>query len=63
MPFGRYVSCAQFVRVLEMGTLGRDAVKYSLRQHAVECDCDCDVCVGLRDLLVRLTSEDAADPP
>jgi len=55
MQFGKFATCADFERVLALGTLGRDSVIYLLRQHAHECDCGCEVCVGLRRMLDEMT--------
>jgi hypothetical protein len=58
MPFGKFASCADFGRVLALGSLGRDSVAYLLRQHADECDCGCEICAGFRLLLELERSAD-----
>ena len=54
MAFGKFASCANFERVLALGTLNRDSLLYLLRQHAHECDCGCEMCLCFRRQLDEL---------
>ena len=62
MPFGKFATCANFARVLELGTLAAPSVTYLLRQHSNECDCDCDLCNSFRRQLTAL-EESSGDTP